>query len=171
MKFKFFFHLFALSMVVFSEANAGPVLTPEISSNVSVLDFGPQVVGQLVDPQIIILTNLGEADLILQDNKFIGEATADFILTMDFCSFQTLAPDETCQIQISMRPTELDQRTAQFAVESNDPDEPLLLIEMIGEGTGSGGCSLRSFGAGAAGSGMWHKMLNFFERLGNSKEA
>jgi len=130
--------IFSHASLAFSQTNPVPV----IQSDVDLLDFGDQVAGQLGDPQTITITNIGEVDLDLQDNKFIGEDPADFVLSMDFCSFQTLAPGETCQIQVSMRATTTGDRTGQFAIESDDPDLPILLINLQGKGTGSGGCHL-----------------------------
>ena len=120
----------------------GNVLSPHIVSNTSSLNMGDEVAGKLSDSQTVIITNQGGADLVLHDNKFIGAAPVDFGLTADFCSFQTLAPGDNCQMQIAMRPTEIGQRNAQFLLESNDPETPFLIIDLTGKGTGSGGCGL-----------------------------
>lgn len=139
----------ALLQIPFNDATdnisidlSGNSVAPNIQSSVLSLDYGSQVAGQLSDPQDITITNTGQADLVLANSKIIGENSADFVVSMDLCSFETLSPGASCQIELEMRPTELGDRAAQLALENNDPDEPLLTVELTGKGTGSGGCSL-----------------------------
>jgi hypothetical protein len=115
---------------------------PRISSSSLSLDFGNEVAGQLSDEQLVTITNIGGGELIIGDTEFIGAAPVDFGLTMDFCSFQVLGAGESCEIGFSMRATEIGDRFAELVMESNDPQQPLLFIEMSGKGTGSGGCGL-----------------------------
>lgn len=132
------------SAPVLSVALTGTSLVSQISVNPMSLDFGTVVAGRLSDPQTLTITNIGASDLSIEDNKVIGSAPADFGVTMDFCSFQTLAPGESCQIAISMRATELGDRTAQFVIENNDPSQRFLILDLSGAGKGSGGCQLSS---------------------------
>jgi len=134
---------------------SGNILVSNIESNVSSLDFGKKVAGQLSDPQTVILTNTGEADLIIGNARTSGGDTVDFAPSLDECSFQTLAPGESCTLELNMRPTELEERSAQFTIESNDPDQPLLSIDLFGKGTGSGGCALGSPGSPFSSLGLW----------------
>jgi HYDIN/CFA65/VesB family protein len=144
-----------------SIALSGNSLVPNIESNVSSLNFGNKVAGQQSDPQTVIITNSGEADLVLQGAMVIGGDSADFGPSLDQCSFQVLAPGESCTIELKMRATQLDERSAQFSIESNDPDEPLLLIDLSGKGTGSGGCALTLWGPNNSGLGVWFFFLIF----------
>jgi len=128
------------SAPVLSIPLTGTSLVSQISSNPTSLDFGTEVAGRLSDPQTLTITNTGASDLTIDDNKVIGPAPADFGVTMDFCSFQTLHPGNSCQIAISMRATDLGDRTAQFVIESNDPAQPFFFIDLSGTGKGSGGC-------------------------------
>lgn len=127
-----------------SIALSGNEIVPEISSSVSDFNFGSQVAGQLSDPESFTLTNNGAADLILKNTKIIGANSTDFAFSTDLCSFQVLSPGESCDFDLSMRPTALGERNGQVAVESNDPDTPVLYIDLQGNGTGSGGCGLQS---------------------------
>ncbi|HEX5035202.1 MAG TPA: choice-of-anchor D domain-containing protein [bacterium] len=115
---------------------------PQITSSALSLDFGSEVAGKLSDEQIVTFTNAGGGDLIIGDSEFIGAAPVDFGLTMDFCSFQVLGAGESCDVGFSMRATELGERVAQFVIQSNDPEQPLLFMDLRGNGTGSGGCGL-----------------------------
>ena len=56
---------------------------------------------------------------------------------------------------MSMRATEIGERTAQFVIESNDPAQPFVKIDLSGEGTGSGGCQMIGEGLAPVGSGFW----------------
>lgn len=127
----------ALSIVL-----SGNEIIPNIVSSVSTFNFGSQVAGQLSDSSSFTLTNNGEADLILENTKIIGANSTDFAFSTDLCSFQVLAPGESCNFDLSMRPTALGERNGQMAIESNDPDTPVLYIDLQGNGTGSGGCSM-----------------------------
>jgi hypothetical protein len=120
----------------------GTSLTPNIESNVTSLDFGKKIAGQLSDPQTVIVTNTGAADLVIGSARPADGDTVDFAPSFDNCSFQTLAPGASCTIDLNMRPTDLGDRFAQFTIESNDPDQPLFSIDLSGIGTGSGGCHL-----------------------------
>jgi hypothetical protein len=134
----------------------GNILIPNIESNVSSLDFGSEVAGRLSDSQTVILTNTGDADLLIGATGSSRGDTVDFGPTLDLCSFQTLAPGESCRIDLAMRPTEVADRSAQFTIESNDPDQPLLNIDLFGAGTGSGGvCSLNKRIDIFSGRGFW----------------
>ncbi len=128
------------SAPILSVPLTGTSLVAQISANPTSLAFGTEVAGRLSVPQTFTITNTGSSDLNIEDNKVIGSAPADFGVTMDFCSFQTLAPGESCQIAISMRATQLGDRTAQFVIESNDPGQPFLVLDLSGAGKGSGGC-------------------------------
>lgn len=120
---------------------SGNSLIPNIVSSVTSLDFGKKVAGQLSDPQTVVLTNTGEADLMIGTARTSDGDTVDFGPSLDECTFQTLAPGESCTLELNMRPTDLGDRSALFTIESNDPDTPLLSIALSGVGTGSGGCS------------------------------
>lgn len=135
---------------------SGSILIPNIESNVSSLDFGSEVAGRLSDSQTVILTNSGDADLLIGATGSSRGDTVDFGPTLDLCTFQTLAPGESCNIDLAMRATEVADRSAQFTVESNDPDQPLLTIDLFGTGTGSGGvCSLNKRSDSFGGAGFW----------------
>jgi len=123
---------------------SGSSIAPDIQSDVSNFNFGSQVAGQLGDAQAFTIFNGGPADLVIQNTKIIGNNPADFGFTMDLCSFQVLGPGESCAVELSMRPTGLGDRSGLVAIESNDPDSPVFTIELAGNGTGSGGCSLRA---------------------------
>lgn len=138
---------------------SGNILAPNIESNVSSLDFGKKVAGQLSKPQTVILTNTGEVDLIIGTASSSGGDTVDFAPSLDECSFQILPPGESCTLELKMRPTELGDRSAQFTIESNDPDQPLFSIDLFGIGTGSGGCTLSSPGPAFSSLGLWFLFL------------
>jgi HYDIN/CFA65/VesB family protein len=155
----------ALLLVPFNDppalsiALSGNSLVPEIQSDVSSMDFGEQTENRLSDPRTVTLTNIGQADLVLQNTKIIGADSVDFGLSLDLCSFQSLAPGKSCQIEIGMRPTDVGNRTAQLAIETNDPDKPIFLIDLTGNGKGSGGCSMTSFDNGLQGRGKGELFL------------
>jgi hypothetical protein len=146
----------ALSMIV-----NGTSIAPEIDSNFSELDFGTGTIGQLSKPITVTLTNTGQANLTLDDTSIIGQNSADFGVAMDLCSFQSLPPGQSCQIQITMRPTDVGVRQAELVIPNNDPDESIFLIQLNGGGKGSGGCSLNPGDAQSSEMNVWGLLLAF----------
>jgi PKD repeat protein len=108
--------------------------TPDITVSPPSHDFGEVDVG---NSSIVTLTvsNNGIEDLL------IGEVThplIPFTKTADACSNQTLAPLETCDIDISFEPADVASYDGNFTIPSNDPDEGLLSVSLTGKGvTGS----------------------------------
>lgn len=142
-----------------SVALSGNSLVPNISSNVTAMDFGKKVAGQLSDSQTLILTNTGQADLVIGSARPSNGDTVDFAPSLDLCSFQTLAPGASCTIDLNMRATDQGDRMAQFTIESNDPDQPLFNIDLIGVGTGSGGCAFSPWGSHPSMTGIGFLLL------------
>ncbi|MDA3935195.1 MAG: choice-of-anchor D domain-containing protein [Gammaproteobacteria bacterium] len=90
--------------------------------------FGEQPLGTTSDAQMIIIENIGTAELIIDPLIITGLNSDDFSIGMDTCSAQTLGTDSGvdnfCGVEISFHPVSPGLRGAHLQIESNDPDSP-----------------------------------------------
>jgi PKD repeat protein len=77
------------------------------------------------------VSNEGNEDLLIGE---VSHPSLPFSKTSDTCSHQTLAPLETCDIDISFEPEDAGSYTGSITIPSNDPDEPLVTVSLSGEG-------------------------------------
>lgn len=79
------------------------------------LEFAEQEVGQRSEPQTITVTNTGTAAIALQGISPLGNSQDDFWSETD-CTNRTLAPGETCSIQVAFQPTAEGTRTTSLVI-------------------------------------------------------
>ncbi len=89
--------------------------------------------------RIITVSNIGTADLVIQDIAQANPLAAPFSVVAgeDDCSGRTLAPNENCSFRLRFEPTEILFYDDDFDVPSNDPDEPTVLVSVAGDGVES----------------------------------
>ncbi|MDX6534153.1 MAG: hypothetical protein QOF68_1897, partial [Gaiellales bacterium] len=100
-------------------AGTGP--TPGVGLTLDALSFGDQMVGTPALTQSVTLTNTGTTELTF-GLAATGDAAADYS-TGGTCA-TTLAPGESCMIDVTFTPTATGARTATLAVTSNAPSSP-----------------------------------------------
>jgi uncharacterized protein YjiK len=108
---------------------APPPVGPLLSTDVPA--FPAQPVGTIGTGQWVTVTNSGDAGVqiarvaIEEANE---ESAGDFLLTSDHCAGATLAPTETCRVQIRFAPgRENATSNANLVIGSNVPDSPTLV--------------------------------------------
>jgi hypothetical protein len=108
---------------------------PYIKVSPSSYDFGNVNIGSSSD-QIFTVTNAGTTDLAIGDIVIddITPPSSPFNKTTDTCSNQPLAPDATCSITIRFEPADVIAYTGEFAIPSDDPDNPNLSVSLNGTG-------------------------------------
>jgi len=79
--------------------------------------------------QIVTVQNLGELDLTLNSISLSGD-TSFSVSTAP----SVLMSGEVLDIFVEFRPTSIGTKTGVLQIVSNDPDEPMTLIELIGDG-------------------------------------
>lgn len=113
-----------------------PVFIEEIAGDIAVFptsyDFGGVQVGSLSTPLEVTISNIGEADLQLGTLSMIGANASEFIIQGDNCSNQTLAPSQTCTVNIVFSPTSAGPASASLRIASNDPITPILDVPLSG---------------------------------------
>ncbi|MCH7778656.1 MAG: choice-of-anchor D domain-containing protein [Gemmatimonadetes bacterium] len=98
-----------------------------------VLDLGDVDVG-LSAAQVVTVTNLGGADLVVTDIGFEGGVGSDFSISAAPALLATLLPDETADVEITFAPTALGAASAILQITSNDPDQGLVEVMLSGTG-------------------------------------
>ena len=106
----------------------GDGITPEIDVLPTQLDFGQLDIGQTASMDLEI-RNLGTADLEL--GVLFLDGSAEFSLDLDPSS-QLLTPGDSAFATVSYTPADLVPDTGELQVPSNDLDEPLVAIPLLG---------------------------------------
>lgn len=118
------------------------LLLPNISASTASLNFGNVDVGLTSSPQTVTISNDGTGNLNISSASITG---AEFIKQVDTCytySGNSLAPSETCQIQLVFSPASTGSKTAKLTITSNDPDEGAVIVTL----TGNGAASIKRYG-------------------------
>ncbi len=109
---------------------------PNIIISPTIYGFGNVNIGNTSTPQTFTITNTGSADLIIGfDNISLTAADAsEFYVSNDNCSSQIIAPSYTCTIDVTFSPTTEGAKSAKLSIPSNDPDTPVLNVQLSGTG-------------------------------------
>ena len=112
---------------------APPAAVPEIGFYPQSINYGYVKRGNSVTNTITV-ANTWTAPLSVTV-QLTGANTADFPITGGTCGQQTtLAPDDSCTIDVTFAPATAFTRTAQVVVTSNDPVTPVVTIPLTGVG-------------------------------------
>jgi hypothetical protein len=131
---------------------------PEIEVKPLSKTFDDIKVGTASPPQRISLSNLGNAPLAVGQITLTGDQD-DFKLQTHTCSNQTVAPSESCSLEIRFKPQSLDTKTVSLSIPSNDPETPTVTVALTGKGLGwCQGNSRQYFG-------YWPRTPNFGTEL------
>jgi collagen triple helix repeat protein len=92
---------------------AGVVASP------SNLGFGQEATGTIGAAHTVTLTSSGDAPLVIDRVRIVGDYPEDFLSAADSCAGETLAPDATCTIKVRFAPGAEGPRSAVLRVFSN----------------------------------------------------
>lgn len=106
----------------------GTGITAEIDVAPTQLDFGQLDIG-LTASMDLEIRNQGTADLLL--GALFMDGGAEFSLDVD-PSYQVIAPGDTTLATVSYTPADLQPDTGELQIPSNDLDEPLVAIPLLG---------------------------------------
>ncbi len=115
-----------------SGTGVDPNALPEISLSPATQDFGSLDVGDISPAAIFTVTNNGTGDLVIYEAYLAGTNPYEFVVENDTCSGATVAPAESCTIDLVFSPTVAGDMTALLVVESNDPDMPDISADLSG---------------------------------------
>ncbi|MEJ2721494.1 MAG: choice-of-anchor D domain-containing protein, partial [bacterium] len=100
---------------------------PDIDVSETAIDYGPVFIGAAI-PHVLTVTNAGTDALTVSG---ISSNNPDY--TVDITDF-TLAPLESQNVIVTFAPTTAAPLTGTLTITANDPDEPVVLVELLGEG-------------------------------------
>jgi hypothetical protein len=100
---------------------AAPVASPSPAA----LTFGGQPVSTIGDPHGVLLSNTaGDIALKVSSVRVVGTNSDDFIKTTDTCEQATIAPDQSCAVNVRFAPTATGSRSAVLRITDNAPGSP-----------------------------------------------
>lgn len=112
---------------------------PDISVLPVSHDFGSAPVGSNSAAVTFTIGNEGSAALIIGTLSLVGADAAQFAVTNDTCSGQSLAVSAMCTVDAVFSPTSEGTKNASLSIPSNDPDENPLLVAIRGAATQASG--------------------------------
>jgi hypothetical protein len=119
---------------------ARPVLAaaPVVSLSSSSLNFGSAAWLQPAATQTVVLTNTGDAPLVVSPVDITGQpyVPEDFLTSLDQCQFRTISPGGQCQITVNFKPQSGGPRTATLLIYDNAAGSPHQ-VTLSGTGTGA----------------------------------
>ncbi len=99
----------------------------EAALSSSALDFGSVVVGGSGKSEVVTITNSGPGDLTIGQLALSGADKADFVLSDDGCSNQTLATNESCTVTVEVSPNASGSKTATLTIPSDGETQTVSL--------------------------------------------
>ncbi len=114
------------------EGTAEPI--PDISVSPTSYNYGNVEVLTTSPSQTFTVTNVGDTDLVLDTIGLTGADASEFYFQNDICSAQIIAPSGNCTIAVTFSPTSEGAKSATLSIPSNDPDTPVLNVQLSGIG-------------------------------------
>jgi hypothetical protein len=114
--------------------------TPDIAVDPTAHDYGMVAVG-IGSTQAFTVENVGTADLNVSSTQLTGPDAGDFAIVSGGGAF-TLAPMAQQVIEVEFTPSSVGPKSADLEIASDDPDTPLLVVPLAGEGVDAGGGSV-----------------------------
>jgi hypothetical protein len=130
------------TLVIPSDASNAPVTVPltgtglsgpAVSFNTDEADLGNVLVGDSAD-QVVTLTNSGDSPLNISNDFIFSGATPVFPILHDTCLGATIAPSDTCTVDIGFSPTVAGAQFAQLSFITN-ASPSLSSVGVTGTGT------------------------------------
>jgi len=115
-----------------SVSGSGFVPVPDIAVNLTSHNFGQVILGAST-AKVFVVSNTGNLDLNVSATSVIGSDAGEFSVVSGGGSF-TLAPGGSRNIQVSFNPAVEGPKSATLRLDSDDPDENPLDVNLSGSG-------------------------------------
>lgn len=112
-----------------------PTPDPDIEVSQLTIDFGGRPKDCPAEPVDLVISNVGEGDLVVSDIRISGAGLSAFGTDWDGAAF-TLATDETRTLSVGFTPAAWVDYAVDVEIESNDPDERVVDVAALGFGAG-----------------------------------
>ena len=106
---------------------------PNIVVSPSTLDFGSVFIGEAKELSLVV-SNDGLNDLNIGRISIAGTNASEFRIVRDDCSDRTIPPGESRQVRVEFHPESPGAKEAVLRIPSDDPETPLLEVELRGKG-------------------------------------
>lgn len=103
---------------------------PEISVTPESLDLGSVLIGETAAAQVVI-GNAGNETLLINGIEIEGADSGEFQQTNN-CT--TVAPDQSCSVEVSFTASSEGTRNAVLRITSDDPENPDISVDLSGYG-------------------------------------
>jgi hypothetical protein len=112
------------------ETEVAPEPEPDLVVDPPALDFGPLALDCATE-QVVTLTNVGDADLVIEDITLGG---VDLSAFAEVGEAMTIAAGDARRVRVTFTAPDVATYAAQLDVASNDPDTPNAVVPLAGEG-------------------------------------
>lgn len=119
--------------VVSDPTGPGTPGMPDLSADLATMDFGSVETGDSALHSVVI-SNSGTVELDINTVSLTGTHAAEFDITMDECSGESLPYSESGTIGIRFSPSSPGAKSATVSIASNDPDTAVFSIPLSGTG-------------------------------------
>lgn len=109
-------------------------IAPALAASPTTLDFGDVMAGSVSDVRSVLLSNTGSIDLALTEIQLAGQDAATFKLAEGGTCSGSLAPGESCLVNVTYAPELTADASATLRITSNDPDKGIYEIPLSGNG-------------------------------------
>jgi len=119
---------------------SGAGVAPVISPNNNAFQFGNITVGTTTtNPQVLTITNNGNAPLVINGATISGGNASDFAISYNGCPIggAGVPAGQNCMISMTFTPKATGNRSSVLIINSSDPVTPVLNISLSGFGTQS----------------------------------
>jgi len=120
-RYSFLLILVLLAQVVLPSGMAVGTPGPDIIVSTESINFGNVPVGTFSSQVTIIVTNIGDADLIIYDLEITGTNANQFFIASINATSPIIPPGESVSGNVQFAPTSIGLKTAWFNIYTNDP--------------------------------------------------
>ncbi len=107
---------------------------PQISVSTDYIDFGEIVVNSSSNLEEIVISNLGEGDLLISSVQISGNDSSQFSIETESCTSSVLSKGNECHIYVEFSPTSTGTKGAKLDILSNDKTHPTYSVDLSGKG-------------------------------------
>jgi hypothetical protein len=117
---------------VLANEGGGSQPRPEANLTPNVVPFGNVPLESTSAPRMVVLTNTGDAPLIVSNIGLSGAQAGDFSLTVP--PLAPIAPGDSLTVEVRFAPTVRGQRSAVLTITDNAPGERRATLRGVGQG-------------------------------------
>lgn len=117
---------------VYYVTNTVPLPEPVISVKPQLLDFHGRVLNDTTDAKTVVISNNGDANLVISDIRIVWRDSSNFSISRSSCD--VIAPGDTCSVDVKFNPVSMGNKHAMLWITCNDPGNPEEGVSLKGIG-------------------------------------